>query len=308
MGNCQYGTGDNSAPNLSRYVDIPVDGTFEHPGYCDYIGTNNVNCGDNGEFQAFGEGDGKCTCKGLCNDGCRRKTCRRIEYSGSIDKCCELGGPDYYMDGNTERTCNPIYRQDMWQTRKSCDDKLRIFCLQGNNAFTTDGCKRWFTINQQNEKVDQVMKEICRRPENANKRECACILETDRISRDLLELPPNQRTIPPYCMAPECVTNLEAWKVSDQHKPCETVYCGVNINRFQQTGANPSVIIKQECGNRPTTGGGIPIDSEDINPDPTSDDPIKEKTFFQKYGIYIIASVILLILIILIGYGVYSAD
>ena len=109
-------------------------------------------------------------------------------------------------------------------------------------------------------------------------------------------------------MAPECVTNLEVWKVSDQYKTCETVYYGVTINKFQQTGVNPSVLIKQECGNRPTNGGGIPIDPEDINPDSTSSDPIKEKTFFQKYGIYIIASMILLIVLMLIEFSIYSTN
>ena len=306
MGNCQ-GTGDNSSPDMKNYLDLPIDASFEHPGYCDFLGTNYVNCGENGEFIAGGTGTGRCSCRGICGNTCTRKTCVRKNFSGTIDKCCQLGGPDYYMEGSQVKTCNPIYRQDVWANRKSCDDNLRDFCSRNYNAFDSPGCKRWFTLNRQNDKVDAVMKEVCRRPENINRRECACILATDRIEREIQDLPPNQRTIPPYCMAPECVTNLEAWKTSQQHSPCQTTYCGVNINKFQLTGQNPSVVIKQNCGNRGTDAGGVPIESGDIDPDPNAKDPIRD-TFFQKYGVYIIGAIILLIVLGLIGFGAYSMN
>lgn len=290
-------TGTNESPDMKKYVDVFIDSTFEHPGYCDWKGTNNVNCGDNGEFIKSGEGISRCKCRSYCHDECYRKTCVRKDYSGTIEKCCQLGGPDYYEEGNKVRTCNPLYRHNAWENRKSCDDTLRNFCSRDYNAFDKPACQRWFILNRQNDKVDTVMKEVCRRPEHRNRRECACILATDRIEREIQKLPPHQRTIPPYCMAPECVTNLEAWKTSEQHKKCENIYCGVNLLNFTQIGANPNVIINQECGNKPLTFG-------EGNSNPSSDDTTQEnileqKTFLQQYGVYVIGAIILLIIVIL---------
>src|SRR5579862_7824772 len=85
-------TGDNydPDPDSTKYANLPIGGTFEHGGYCDWCTQSNVNCGSS-EFDTAGNGEGKCKCRALCNDGCCRKLCKRISYNGDPYQCCITG-------------------------------------------------------------------------------------------------------------------------------------------------------------------------------------------------------------------------
>ena len=144
IGNCAAAndTGDNSNPQSKtpeKYYTVPLDGTFEHPGYCDYIGQSGVNCGGGTEWAYAGDGSA-CKCRALCNDGCRKKLCKRIGFNGDPVQCCvqQLGG---LGEG---KTCNPIFING-YKT-PDCNTYMDAYCGEGTDGsnFFTPQCQSWF--------------------------------------------------------------------------------------------------------------------------------------------------------------------
>src|ERR1044071_379 len=134
MGNCVQGTGDNSDPDPlgTLYADVAIDGTFEHPTYCDYITEGKANCGST-EFMPAGNGPTKCACRGLCNDGCTRKLCKRVSYKGDPVKCCTTSRKTL----GKNQTCDPKYRS---YSTDACDAAMDQFCSVGTNLFDNPNC------------------------------------------------------------------------------------------------------------------------------------------------------------------------
>jgi hypothetical protein len=293
-------TGDNSAPNLANYVDVKIGETFEHPGYCNYTTESSVNCGTNGEFQRAGNSDSGCTCRSLCTDGCRRKLCKRVSYSGNADECCRRGGPTYYMDGNIVRTCDPEYRRGSWLNHK-CDAALSTYCKSGGNLFN-DTCRAWVTTFQPvgqidksigNGSVDGVILDVCNRPEYANNEECGCVVGANEIRTKL----PTANNLPVQCMYNKCANAPRAYRTTPMLAPCNITNCSMDITDQQIVANDPTnftVGFTQLCGSavadetaKNPTGAGTDTDTT-------------QQSFFQKYWIWIAVIVVIIIIIIIL--------
>jgi len=237
---------NNNTPDMVKYVN---NDRFTHPGYCDYVSESNVNCGNNGEFVRDGNGVGKCKCRALCTDGCYRKQCKRVLYSGDLTKCCTEGGSDYYKDGNVVRTCDPAYRVKNWGDRK-CDDAMDVYCRQGNNLFG-NACRNWVTTFNKlpgSGTVDNVLLDVCNRAENKNKLECNCIT----AAKEVRELLPSAQNLPVQCMMNKCANNPHAYRTTSQMGPCNITNCQMDIRDAQIVARDPktfTVKFTQICGN-----------------------------------------------------------
>ena len=248
-------TGDNSPPDLKQYIDIGINETFQHPGYCEYCTQSNVNCGNNNEFVGAGNSGSKCKCRALCTDGCCRKLCKRVAYSGDPTECCQRGGPSYYLDNNNiVRTCDPIYRKANWKNNK-CDHALTDYCKKGDNLFG-ETCRAWVTTFQpvglvseksSNGYVDSTILEVCNRKEYATKDECACIVSANEVRQKL----PSANNLPVQCMYNKCANNPRAYKTTSMLAPCNIVNCEMNINDMEIVAGDPAsfnVGFSQLCG------------------------------------------------------------
>lgn len=257
MGGCAgiTDTGKNDAPDMTKYANLKVGETFTHPNYCEYCTESSVNCGNNGEFTRAGNGSGKCKCRGLCNDGCCRKACKRTSYSGTIEECCQRGGPSYYKDSkNVVRTCDPQYRADKW-TEKTCDQPMKDFCKQNDNLFGT-ACRQWVTTFQPigqydrataNGTVDDVILDVCNRPENAEKDECGCVVAANLVRKKL----PSANDLPVQCMMNMCANNPRAFRTSTQLAPCNITNCEMNITDMEIVANDTDTFspnFSQACG------------------------------------------------------------
>lgn len=258
MGGCAGATdtGKNDAPDMTKYVNLKTGERFTHPNYCEYCTESKVNCGNNGEFTRDGNGSGKCKCRGLCNDGCCRKACKRTSYSGTAEECCKLGGPAYYKDSKgIVRTCDPVYRSGEWG-KKTCDETMVKYCKEGTNLFGTT-CRQWVTTFQPigqydratvNGSVDDVILEVCNRPENKDKDECGCVVAANTVRLKL----PSANDLPVQCMMNQCANNPRAFRTSTQLAPCNIVNCEMNINDMKIVAGDTDTFspgFSQMCGN-----------------------------------------------------------
>uniref|UniRef100_A0A6C0LTV8 Uncharacterized protein n=1 Tax=viral metagenome TaxID=1070528 RepID=A0A6C0LTV8_9ZZZZ len=318
MGNCASAddTGDNYAPNLAEKVNLKIGESFTHPGFCEYrVGDNDtlkkVNCGNNGEFVPNGYDDSQaCKCRALCNDGCRRRKCKRDNYSGTAEKCCTLGGNSYYAENNTVKTCDPTYRINNWGNN-TCDQYMEKFCKQGNNLFTTP-CRQWITTFQPTEnnkdarvngRIDSVLLDVCSRSENASKSECACIV----AANEQKEKYPNLNGIPVQCMLNKCINDPAAYRTSSQFTPCNVVNCSIIIDNLDLINNNSGLFdlhIIQNCGNKneplPKNPPKTPS-KKPITPEENLVDILKANWIIVGSIIILLIFVIIAIIILAIG-------
>jgi len=304
MGGCASATdtGNNFAPDMTQYVNLTPGQSFTHPGYCEYCTESNVNCGNNGEFVRDGNGDGKCKCRGLCNDGCCRKKCSRQNYSGTVDQCCINGGAAYYTDSTgIVRTCDPQYRTDKWGN-KVCDQSLSTYCKQGNNLFEPV-CRQWITTYQPtgnssqatgNGTVDDVLLDVCNRPENASKSECGCIVAANVVRQKL----PDANNVPVQCLVNSCSNNPSAYKVSNQMQSCNVVNCQISVEDLKIIESDHgtfNLTFAQNCGNNDNNGN-----NGNNNNNGNNDNNGIVTSIKQYWYIYLIILILILVSITLI--------
>lgn len=306
-------TGDNSPPDMAPYATSRpnIGDRFTHPGLCEYCGAGYItaNCGTNGEFIPDGDGDGKCTCRAFCNENCCRKACKRIKYTGSTDKCCQLGGPDYYMEGNIVRTCDPAVRAGKWSAGV-CDKNMLTYCKEGNNMFT-ESCRKWITTFQPagdtvgyraNGDVDSVLLDVCNRPENAARDECACIVAANEVRVKL----PNSSSVPVQCMMNKCANNPRAYRTASQSTPCNVTNCQIDTRDLQIIAGDPqsfNVGFTQNCGKTdPTTTPPTSTPSPTSPPSSTTPKPDTSPVmaFLQKYWIYLLVGLLVIAVVIIV--------
>ncbi|RYE17213.1 MAG: hypothetical protein EOP45_16205, partial [Sphingobacteriaceae bacterium] len=250
-------TGDNSAPDLSKYSNLTIDGSnntptrFTHPGFCEYCGgaaMSTVNCGSTGEFAPDGDGDGSCKCRAMCQDSCCRKACKRVAYNGDATKCCTNDGMVGYGSGSSYLTCNPrnTYKDS------SCDEPLKTYCQSGTNLFDQQVCKNWISIHQtqatQNGNVDTVLNTVCSRSDNLKRPECACVVGASTVATEL----PSANSLPVQCMLNSCANQTAAYKTISQLAPCNITNCSMNLTDANFVANNPgkfSTSFTQQCGN-----------------------------------------------------------
>lgn len=317
MGGCAPAgdTGKNTAPDMTQYVNLKIGESFTHPTYCQWCTESEVNCGDNKEFVRDGNGTGTCKCQGLCNDGCCRKKCTRTNYSGTVDLCCQNGGADYYKDSKgVVRTCDPTYRATNWKNQ-TCDKSMNAYCKQGNNLFTT-ACRQWVTTYQPtgslstatgNGSVDDVLIDVCNRPENADRKECGCITAANLIRDEF----PDSNNIPAQCLVNSCANTPEAYRTSDQLQPCNVVNCEISVNDLEVIQGDDSTFnldFAQECSNTspPATPGTTPTPATPgTTPSPSPNSNGNNDNDNTNTYIYIILGILALVLIGVILYFIF---
>lgn len=307
MGGCAgaFDTGDNSAPDMRKYVDVKIDETFEHPGHCEYCQQGGTNCGSNGEFIYGGNSGTPCKCRALCHDGCCKKLCKRISYSGDISRCCTSGGPDFYIDGTGVRTCPPNTRAKNFGTSTTCNIPMKIFCSQSNNLFKP-ACLQWAKAVARSSApndADEVIKTVCMRAENYDKPECACV----KAAYELQQKGIDGKQVPAHCIENSCVNEVNALRTSSQLIPCNVVNCQMKIEDIKfilQNKGQFDVKFVQECGNELRKQGLDPdkIDDATVNPTPkpTPKPTPLNPSFFETNRTYIIIGVVVLIILIII--------
>lgn len=304
MGGCVSAgyTGDNFSPDMTQYVNLHIGQNFTHPGYCDYCTESSVNCGNNGEFVSNGNSGEHCKCRALCTDGCCRKQCRRINYSGTIDRCCQLGGPSYYVDpSGIVRTCDPTYHANNWG-KKPCDQVMKNYCRQGDNLFGS-ACRQWVTTYQPtgelsnavgNGAVDNVILDVCNREENQNRTECGCVVAANIVRQKL----PDANDIPVQCMVNSCANNPGAYRTSNQLQSCDVVNCQISLNDVNVITGNNSIFnmnFAQQCYQKSNpTGPVIPFPLDE----PTTTTG-KILSNLKEYW-YVLAIILILIIIMII--------
>lgn len=299
-----FDTGDNSAPDLTKYVDIPIDGMFEHPGHCEYCTSGGTNCGPNGEFVYGGNSGTPCKCRALCHDGCCRKNCKRISYSGDISTCCTLGGPDYYMSGGLVKTCPPNTRSKSLGTSTTCNLPMKIYCGQGDNLFKPQ-CLQWakaVTRSNNPNDADEIIKTTCMKASNYDKPECACV----KAAYELQQKGIDGKQVPAHCIENSCVNEVNALRTSNQLLPCNVINCQMRIEDIKfvlQNKGKFDVKFVQECGNELRKQGLDPDKVDDATTNDTNNN--NENTspfsdFVNKNKNYLIIGSVALVLIIIV--------
>lgn len=255
-------TGDNSAPDMTQYVNLTVGQSFTNANFCEYCGPGytSVNCGNNGEFTASGDGSGKCACRGLCTNSCCRKACQRISYATSPDattQCCQAGGPTYYTDsGGIVRTCDPAVRAANWSTN-TCNPTMIKYCSQGTNLFTPV-CRQWVTTFNTpgatpSGDVDGVVISVCNQPANMNRPECGCVTAAATARAAGLS---STSSVPVQCLVKQCANEPAAYRTSTQLTPCNITNCQMTVQDLSLVSNNPSVFntgFAQNCGTGAST-------------------------------------------------------
>lgn len=293
MGNCVQGTGDNSDPDPKGivYTDVPIDGTFEHPTYCDYCTEGRANC-SSPEFMPAGNGAGRCACRGLCNDGCCRKLCKRVSYLGDPTECCAKSAKSL----GHGKTCDPKYRS--YKTN-DCDTAMDQFCSQGDNLFSNPNCTSWF--NQRLEAASATLETVCNKPENITKPQCGCIL----ARKEMLTKYASGTKIAVECIDNRCTNG--GWKTYQMSKnPCNVVNCEMNISDLKLIANAPvgtyNASFVQQCKNEQEkieAGGG---GSTPIPPTPSgSNQTTLSKNIWIGGGVTLFIIIIIMMIYFLMG-------
>jgi hypothetical protein len=209
--------GNNDPIDDSKYIDVAIGGRFTHPGYCDYCTTGNANCTTD-EFMPDGNGDGKCRCRGFCNDACCRKACKRVKFNGGAKECCSSLKP-WLGKG---QTCDPKFRS---YNTDACNEPMQEYCKEDNNFFTNPNCRAWY--NKHPDAGTSVLLDVCRRPENIDKPECGCIKAADEIRTKFKD----SSKVAVECIDNRCVNNPNAYKTHQMlQNPCNVVNCEMNFD------------------------------------------------------------------------------
>ena len=302
MGNttCVQGTGSNADPDPTgtKFADVPVDGTFIQPNYCDYTTGGTPNCGT-AEFVPAGNSDESCTCRGLCNAGCRRKLCRRVSYQGDPVKCCITSAPTL----GHGQTCDPKYRS---YSTDNCDGAMNTFCSTGDNLFTNANCVSWF--DQRLPAATATLETVCANPANESRRECGCI----KARKDTLAKFQSGDKVAVECVNNNCTNG--GWKTYQMSQnPCNVVNCDMNVHDItlvtNAPGGTYNASFVQQCSNQLATIQKETKPAEPVAP-PTPTPPPKPATATDPnltrnimIGVGVVIGIIILILII---YFVYS--
>jgi hypothetical protein len=240
MGGCESGTGTNENPDPAGtiYADVAVNSTFEHPNYCEYCTEGRANCGSN-EFVSAGNGEGRCKCRGLCNDGCCKKLCKRISYLGDPTQCCIKSAKSF----GSGKTCDPKYRS---YATNDCDTAMNTFCSTGDNLFTNPNCVSWF--NQRPQAATATLETACSAPANVTKPQCGCIL----ARKEMLTKYTSGTKISVECIDNRCTNG--GWKTFQMSQnPCNVVNCEMNISDLKLIANAPvgtyNASFVQQCKN-----------------------------------------------------------
>ena len=315
---------DTSQPDLKTEVDVEMGDKFTNTKFCGHCGrldpmsvgslqstaTSMITgqgpstpCGDNGEFSPGPDSGQKCNCDSSCDNGCCRKTCVRVAYTGDENKCCTLGGPSYYIENNIVHTCDPKYRAKNLKDH-GCDNSLKDYCTKGNNLFGPT-CRNWVTTfnnrgGQTSETgggsgiVDSVLSDVCLRPENKNNEACDCITSAKELADKL----PSAKSIPVNCLYNKCANNGKAYATTSQLSPCTTVQCVMDIsdasfviNNASEFSAN----FVQNCNANVKSGGeNVVSDSNKTGSIQTIGSPSSGNLLGLKWYFWVIIGVVLI--------------
>lgn len=293
MGNCVNGTGDNSDPDPKGdlYLDVPIGGTFEHPGYCDYNIAGKANC-SSAEFVHAGNSGTKCICNGACEESlCSKKNCRRVSYIGDPTQCCIKSAKTL----GHGQTCDPKYRS---YANNNCDVAMDQFCRTGDNLFTNPNCVSWF--NQRGEAATATLEAVCTDPANLDKPQCGCI----SARKDILSKFPSGSKVAVECIDNRCTNG--GWKTFQmKQNPCNIVNCEMNISDLKLIANAPvgnySPAFVQQCKNEKDAieSGAKPTQ---VIPTPTVTDTTLSAITTNKLAIGVTIGIIILLIIILVIY------
>lgn len=211
------------------------------------------------------------------------------ENEKTVNTCCLLGGPDHLCDPSKkpqnityENWCDNVANQtpcpentlaENWTENEACNPSMIYYCQLGTNLFDENVCNQWVVdfqpsgippYTKTSGDVDVVLKNVCNRPENKDRTECACILATQNIAKQF----PTTQTIPAQCLLNVCNgNNPGVFKLHNQFEPCNYVYCNLDLDNVNIVANNPKVFnsqIIQNCGNSTSTtqtpNSNTPID------------------------------------------------
>lgn len=251
--------GKNNPEDLSKieYINIPIGQYYIKGDYC--WKSNGANCSNNNEF--FDEGGVRdCKCASILDRGCRRHKCVRRRYTGDPKECCMTDNKLGHRTGNPSifRTCDPKYRT---LKGSGCDDTMKEYCKTADNLFT-DRCKEWYQakINESSSKADDVILEVCNKPEYIDRPECGCMFAIKEIQTKF----PSAASLPVDCVHVKCTNEPRALKTLNQTKTsCDVVNCEVNVSDMKAIssgGGSFNSNFVQKCGQQqppattPSTG------------------------------------------------------
>ena len=301
MGGCasatDTGTNDNVDPKGTIYADLPVGSTYEHPNFCEYCTEGKANCGS-AEFMPAGNGETKCKCRGLCNDGCCRKLCKRISFLGDPTLWCTQQAKTLGLG----KTCDPKYRS---YTTNACDTAMNTFCAQKDNLFANPNCVSWF--NQRPEAASATLETACANPANINKPQCGCIL----ARADMLTKYTSGSKISVECIDNRCTNG--GWKTYQmKQNPCNVVNCEMNITDLKLIANAPvgtyNASFVQQCKNEKdkieAAAPPVPTPTPTPTPSPTDSTAYSTNAKIMIGG----GSAVILLLVILAAVYVYNKD
>ncbi len=269
-------TGVNDAKPTEQYKDLLIGSEYIHPTYCEYAGSGAANCGNTGEFISSGASDQGCKCHALCHDGCRRFKCKRVAFKGDPLECCS-SQKAWLGEG---KTCDPKYRN---YNGSDCDEYMLKYCNENNNFFNNPNCKTWAL--KRGTVADKIILDVCRRKENAEKKECACVIAVDEFHSKFK----SSTKVPAHCIDNRCTNNSDALKTTDMQTLCNLVNCEMNIEDLKiaqgATGGKYNVNFLQKCSaNGKDVDGTKNTSPTDSVPDKTSDESSKESLIKDANG------------------------
>ena len=206
--------------------------------------------------------------------------------------CCIAGGPASLSNGKV--SCSSEYQKQNWNSSHGCDANLAYYCKQGQNLFSPT-CTAWLSSYGKNSDriFDPIITEVCLRPENAVKGECACIIAANDLQKKL-GAPPG---FPVQCISNACLGSPSAFRTVDQLQPCPPIInCSITVDGANFVANNPGkfdVNFVQNCGNTGGNTGGNTSGSS-------------KTTKIIEWGAGIIGGIFFLILFIVAIYLIWS--
>lgn len=218
-------TGNNYDPDptSTKYADLKIGETFEHGGYCEWCTESSVNCGSD-EFTRAGNGQGKCKCRALCNDGCCRKLCKRTSYNGDPYTCCTTGTKVL----GKGKTCDPKYRSYGTSDRpiSDCNEHMIKFCSINDNLLKNGKCREWYNANK--DAADGLVISVCNK--YINDPACICIKAANEINAKF----PTGNKLAVECIDNRCVNSVSALRTKKMRENnCEIVNCDMDIESIK---------------------------------------------------------------------------
>jgi hypothetical protein len=248
------GTNEDPDPNSTKYADLLIGETFEHPGYCEWCTESSVNC-SSAEFARAGNGQGKCKCRSFCNDACCRKVCRRVSYNGDAFKCCTSGNKVL----GKGQTCNPIYRTygTTVAPKTDCNEHMVKFCSIGNNLLKNDKCREWYNVHK--DAADGVVLNVCNNPLYINDPACICI----KAANEMVAKFGIKNKLAVECIDNRCVNSPTAFRTKNMRdNRCDIVNCDMSLEdvKLILSGNNSTLNAKfiQNCQGKNIVNNATP--------------------------------------------------